>query len=76
MVLPPQGVGGVGVIDAGALEDSYIELFKKKDPRAARLFPYVELLYNAGKLTADDIAGYINDVLTPPMTAIVFVKNV
>jgi hypothetical protein len=51
-------------VSAGDLEDSYIELFKTKNPRAARLWPYVELLYNAGKLTADHVAGFINDVLT------------
>jgi hypothetical protein len=50
-------------VSAGDLEDSYIALFKAKDSRAARLFEFAELLYNAGKLTADDVAGFINDVL-------------
>ena len=50
-------------VDAGALEDSYITLFKSRDPRSARIFEFSELLYNAGKLTADDAAGFINDVL-------------
>jgi len=59
----PDYTGGGGVVDAGALEDSYIELFKARDPRAARLWEYAEILYSAGKLTADDVAGFINDVL-------------
>jgi len=51
------------VADAGSLEDSYIAMFKAKDPRATRIFPYAEMLYNANKLTADDVAAFINDVL-------------
>ena len=52
-----------GIADAGTLEDSYIELFKAKDARAARLIPHAEVLYNAGKLTAAEVAAYLNDVL-------------
>jgi len=52
-----------GIADAGALENSYIELFKARDARAARLWEYAEILYSAGKLTVDDVAGFINDVL-------------
>jgi len=57
-------LGGGGIANAGALEDSYIELFKARDARAARLWEYAEILYNAGRLTIDDVAGFINDVLS------------
>jgi hypothetical protein len=67
-VLTAKGVGvdpsfDAPSVDAGALEDSYISLFKAKDPRVARLLEHAELLYSAGKLTADDVAGFISDVL-------------
>jgi len=59
--MPDYTAGGV---DAGTLEDSYIELFKTRDARVARLWEHAEILYSAGKLTVDDVIGYINDVLT------------
>jgi len=64
-----------GIADAGALEDSYIELFKKRDARAARLWEYAEILYNAGKLTVDDIARYIIDTQVPNPKIVYYFKN-
>jgi hypothetical protein len=61
MVFPPQGAGGIA--DAGALADSYVELFKEKDVRGIVILPYAEYFYNAGKITVDDVAAFINDVI-------------
>ena len=38
-------LGGGGGVDVGALEDSYIELFKARDTRAIRVLPFAEVLY-------------------------------
>jgi len=51
------------VVGARSLEDSYIALFKAGDPRALKLLPYVRVLVKAGKLTWDDVAKFLNDVV-------------
>jgi hypothetical protein len=58
------GIGGGVGVDAGAIEESYIALFKSRDIHAVKVFEYAEVLCNMGKLTVDDVAGYINDVLS------------
>ena len=49
-------------MDAGALEDSYIQLFKNKDPRATRILQYIMPLLKSGLLTEDDVASYLENV--------------
>jgi hypothetical protein len=59
MVFQPQGIGG-GVVNADAVEDDYIAKFKALDPKVVRLFTSAELMVNAGLLTVDDVAKYID----------------
>jgi hypothetical protein len=68
MVVPPQGVGGAP-IDAGALEDSYIARFKALDPKVAKMFEYAEILVGAGVLSIDDVAKYVNNILSASSVA-------
>jgi hypothetical protein len=50
-------------ITADVLEDQYINLFKSRNVRAIKLFEFAEALYNKGKLTVGDVAGFVNDVM-------------
>ena len=59
-------------MDAGALEDSYIQLFKNKDPRATRILQYSEVLKNAGLLTDNEIVSYIENNVPADYTAFIF----
>jgi len=48
------------VIDAGALEDSYIALFKAGDRRAVRLLQFTEDLVARDLLTVADVASFMD----------------
>jgi hypothetical protein len=70
-MIPPQGIGGVGggLIDADAVEDSYIAKFKALDPKVARVFGNAELLVDVGLLSIDDVARYCSSVLSASVIA-------
>jgi len=50
-------------VDASSLEDQYIGLFKAGNSKGIKLLPYVRALVHEGRLTWDDVAKFLNDVV-------------
>jgi hypothetical protein len=62
--------------DVLVLEDKLIAKFKLLNPKVARLFVYAETLVGAGVLSVDDVAKYVNDVLSASSVAWHYEKEI